>query len=80
MAWGTDLPKIATAGRPPLPSDEKCDNKIILYVTAEEKALYQQRAAEKSDSVSNYIRKNLGPITDKLRALYAGKAQQEKEN
>lgn len=78
MAWVNELPKTTgNVGRPPLPNDEKCNNKIILYVTEEEKHLYQQRAKERNESVSSYIRNHLAPITRKLKAFYEGKTQEE---
>jgi hypothetical protein len=70
---------MANSGRPLLDDKLKCNKKIILYVTDEEKQLYQKRAKEKQESVSSYIRQHLYPLTRKLYELYEAATQKEKQ-
>ena len=69
---------MANSGRPLLAVERKCNRKIILYVTESEKRAYQRRAKEKGNSVSDYIRQNLTPLTRKLKEMYAAKEEETK--
>jgi hypothetical protein len=74
MVWVKSLKKKISRG-----NKTKCNSKIMMYVTAEEKDLLVRRAKDKNQSISYYIRINLNPMFKYMREMYAGK-KEEKSN
>jgi hypothetical protein len=78
MVWVNSLKRKISSGDK-RKNGMKCNSKIMLYVTAEEKDLLMCRAKDKNQSISYYVRINLKPMFGHIRELYAGK-EEEKSN